>query len=68
MDTAGDVFGQGALEDTALGGFGMLTLAFGYLLAAEEGEDADIAGSVDIGAVEPELVEFVGAGFGGVVW
>ena len=38
----------------------MLLLKSFYLLLREEGEDADVAGGVDVGAVKPELVELVG--------
>ena len=59
MDANGDVLGQGFLKDALLGSLGVLLLQSLNLLAPEEGEDADVAGGVDIGAVEPELVELV---------
>ncbi len=60
MHTHGNVLGQSLLQDALLGGFGLLLLKRFYLLLGEEGEDAYVASCVDVGAVEPELIELVG--------
>ncbi len=66
VDAAGDILRESLLEHTTFGRLSMFGFEGFYLFLREESEDTDIASGVDIGAVEPELVELVGRSLLGV--